>query len=484
MQDIIYRIKELQEISESLEPKESERNASMDQVWDFSNNFINNLAYVKTFENNHPRKDRFKIDGKAKGLHQILEVYRDEVASKGICAASGGHLGYIPGGGLFGSALGDFLADITNEYAGVSYASPGAVQMENGLIRWMCSIFGYPETAIGNLTSGGSIANLIALTTARDRHKIKGSRIHKSVIYISQQTHHCILKALKIIGLEDIQLRYIELDHFFRMKPDHLSSSIQKDINMGFMPFMIVASAGTTDTGAIDPLNSLADIANKNKLWFHVDAAYGGFFILTDAKKDKFKGIERSDSLVIDPHKGLFLPYGSGAVLIKDKKAALKSHQLSANYMQDVDVVEEDVSPADVSPELSRHFRGMRMWLPLQLHGLKPFKACLEEKLLLTLHSRELLLKAGFRIGPEPDLSVTYFWYEPKRMDSNAFNKALLHRIHEDGQFFMSSTLIENLFVIRLAIFSFRTKLREIDLAIETVRKCLSLTLEDLEHQK
>ena len=484
MQDIIRRIKELQGISESLEPKESDRNSSMDRVWDFSNSFIKNLANVKTYEKSKPQKDKFKIDGEAKDLNRILEIYRDEVASKGICASSGGHLGYVPGGGLFGSALGDFLADISNEYAGVAYASPGAVQMENELIRWMCSIFGYPETAVGNLTSGGSIANLIALTTARDKHKIKGSRINKSVIYLSQQTHHCILKALKIIGLEDIQLRYIELDHSFRMKPDHLSSTIQKDLNEGLNPFMVIASAGTTDTGAIDPLNPIADITKKHKLWFHVDAAYGGFFILTETKKVKFKGIERSDSLVIDPHKGLFLPYGSGAVLIKDKKATLNSHQLSASYMQDADAIGAEVSPADVSPELSRHFRGMRMWLPLQLHGLNPFQACLEEKLLLTTYSRELLKDAGFRIGPKPDLSVTYFWYESISMDSNDFNKALLQRIHEDGQFFMSSTLIKDKFVIRLAIFSFRTKLREIELAIETVKRCLSQTLDDHKEQK
>ena len=143
-----------------------------------------------------------------------------------------------------------------------------------------------------------------------------------------------------------------------------------------------------------------------------------------------------------------------------------------------VDDPESIISPADVSPELSRHFRGMRMWLPLQLHGLKPFQACLEEKLLLTVYARKLLKKSGFQIGPEPDLSVTYFWYKTEATDMNEFNKYLLDRIHEDGQFFMSSTLIEDKFVIRLAIFSFRTKRREIELALKTLKKCLELTLD------
>ena len=241
-------------------------------------------------------------------LDEIIGVFENEVSGKGINAASGGHLGYIPGGGIFSASLADMMVDISNEYAGMYFASPGGVTMENELIKWMSSIFGYPETAVGNLTSGGSIANLIALTSARDHHQIKGDKIGKSVIYLSEQTHHCIHKALKIIGLEDVILRYIQVDARSRMRPEDLNQQIHEDKTKGLNPFMIVASAGTTDTGAIDPLDIIADISQTNDLWLHIDAAYGGFFILTDLKKDLFNGIERSDSLVVDPHKGLFLP--------------------------------------------------------------------------------------------------------------------------------------------------------------------------------
>ncbi len=476
MPDLIHDIKQLQLISEELEPTESNRDHYFNLIRGFANHFINSLSTAKAFDQSTVNEMLFRIDGKTKKLPELIDIFKNEVSSKGINAASGGHLGYIPGGGIFTASLADLMADISNEYAGIHFASPGGVTMENELIRWMASIFSYPETAIGNLTSGGSIANLIALTAARDHHQIKGAKIEKSVLYLSEQTHHCIHKALKIIGLEDIILRYVETDDRSRIDPVHLNHKILEDKSNGLTPFLVVASAGTTDTGAIDPLNAIADITKKNQLWLHVDAAYGGFFILTDLKKNLFKGIERSDSLVVDPHKGLFLPYGIGAVLIKNKKAIYHSHHATAHYMQDALEDDGPINPADVSPELTKHFRGMRMWLPLQLHGIKPFTACLEEKILLTSYIRKHLLKVGFQLGPDPDLSVTYFWFEPEKTDTNVFNKKLLAFIHEDGRYFFSSTQIKDRFVIRVAILSFRTKLREVDLALKMINTCLDKT--------
>ena len=476
MQDLIDEIKQLQLNSQELEPTESNRGHYFDLIRNFANHFINSLSNEKAYKQSTVNEKLFRIDGETKKLAEIITIFQNEVSGKGINAASGGHLGYIPGGGIFSSSLADMMVDISNEYTGMYFASPGGVTMENELIRWMSSIFGYPETTVGNLTSGGSIANLIAMTSARDHHQIKGDKIEKSVIYLSEQTHHCIHKALKIIGLEDVILRYIQVDDRSRMSPKDLNQHVQEDKAKGLIPFMIIASAGTTDTGAIDPLNLIAEISQANHLWLHVDAAYGGFFILTDLKKDLFKGIERSDSLVVDPHKGLFLPYGIGAVLIKNKKAVYHSHHATAHYMQDALEDEGPINPADVSPELTRHFRGMRMWLPLQLHGIKPFAACLEEKVLLTTYIRKHLLQAGFQLGPDPDLSVTYFWFEPKKTDANAFNRKLLSLMHEDGRYFFSSTQIKDRFVIRVAILSFRTKLREVDLALKMINTCLDKT--------
>jgi len=372
--------------------------------------------------------------------------------------------------------MADYLAAVTNEYSGMYYASPGAFNVENELLVWMKSIFGYPESAVGNLTSGGSVANLIALTSARDAHGIKGSKIEKSVLYLSPQVHHCIQKALRIIGLEDLIIRYVDLDDRSRVDVHNLEQRILSDIKNGLEPFMVIASAGTTDTGAVDPLWDIGKLAQKHDLWYHVDAAYGGFFILSKDKRHLFKGIELSDSMVVDPHKSLFLSYGLGAVLIKDREAVFHSHHYTANYMQDAIGSDMPVNPADVSPELSKHFRGLRLWLPLQLHGIRPFVAALDEKLLLTTYFRAKLADLGFELGPEPDLTVSYFWFPASDVDENRFNQKLLQFIHEDGRVFLSSTMIVQRFVIRLAILSFRSKMSTIDTALEMIDCCLLQT--------
>ena len=274
----------------------------------------------------------------------------------------------------------------------------------------------------------------------------------------------------------DVIVRKVELDEFHKINTEKLDHLIKTDFNSGLNPFLVIASAGTTDTGAVDPLDKIATISKKYDLWFHIDGAYGGFFILVDDKKELFKGIEKADSLVIDPHKSLFLPYGLGAVLIKDKKSVYQSHHYLANYMQDA-YNDDIVNPADVSPELTKHFRGLRMWLPLQLHGIEPFKACLEEKLLLTDYFRIKLKDLGFNLGPIPDLSVSYFWYPTtKDIDTNMFNKKLNMVIQNNGNIFLSSTVINDLFVIRIALLSFRTKKETIDNAIDTIADSLSKT--------
>ena len=265
MNELVQKIQELQQISNALEPTEQQRKHYFDQCKKFANDFINSLTTKKAFNQAEIDVNTFTIGKKNKNLAEIIHTYDKEVANKGINAASGNHLGYIPGGGIFSASLAMYSLEFSNEYAGMHFASPGGVAMEHELIRWMSSIFGYPETSIGNLTSGGSIANLIALTSARDKHNIKGSEIEKSVIYLSEQTHHCIQKALRIIGLEDIIIRYVKIDHRSKMITTDLSRLIAKDISRGLTPFLVVASAGTTDTGAIDPLEEIAEICQDTQ---------------------------------------------------------------------------------------------------------------------------------------------------------------------------------------------------------------------------
>ena len=469
-EELLLKLTELNKSSQLLETPEPERLEMIDTVTDYANQFIAGLSTVKAFQDKEATS--LEITNQKRSLSDLLDLYQKQVAETGINAASGKHLGYIPGGGVFTAALADFIAAITNPFASVHYASPGAATIENEVINWLKTVFSFPENSVGCLSSGGSISTLIAFTAARDHHKVKNEFIKKYVVYLSEQVHHSTQKALRIIGLEDIVIRYISLDADHKIKTDSLEELIQKDIAAGLQPFMVVATAGTTNTGAVDPLDEIAGIAKNYKMWFHVDAAYGGFFIMT-SKKELYKGIEKADSMIIDPHKGLFLPYGVGAVLIKDSAAVLHSNYYTANYMQDGAQEEMLKSPANVSPELTKHFRGLRVWLPLQMHGIEPFIACLEEKLLLVHYFRNQLADLGFCLGPEPDLSISYFWY-PFETDVDEKNKQLMDAIHADGSVFLSSSTIDNRFVIRIAILAFRTKKETVDEAVEMIQRCLA----------
>ncbi|MCB0546626.1 MAG: aminotransferase class V-fold PLP-dependent enzyme [Phaeodactylibacter sp.] len=465
------KIQHLERISRQLEPTQEQREEWNAQVQAYADDFINHIETLHAYDE-PPQNGRlsFTIGEEGKSLEPLLAEIRAKVDRAGINPASGGHLGYVPGGGIFPAALGDYLAAATNRYSGLFFANPGAVRIENELIRWMCEMVGYPPKSLGNLASGGSIANLIAITTARDFKGIRATRVEKAVVYLTQQVHHCVQKALRIAGLGDAIIRYIPVDGHFRMDTKRLHQQLERDRFQGLMPFLVVGSAGTTDTGAVDPLDEIANLAEQFGLWFHVDAAYGGFFLLVEELKEKFRGIERSDSVAIDPHKGLFLPYGLGAVLIKNVEAQYNAHYYKANYMQDAQQDWEEASPADLSPELTKHFRGLRMWLPLQLLGLKPFRAALEEKVLLCRYFYHKVQEAGFEVGPEPDLSIMIFRYKTRHEDCTRFNEQLVEYVRRDGRVFLSSTTIDGEYWIRLAVLSFRTHKREISLCLDILR--------------
>lgn len=463
-------IKLLEEQSVELSPDKDERKALREDVLALTEGFLEELLTSPAFGSDETGKRTYEkplLDQESWAA--ILSKVQDELELPGINAASGRHLGYIPGGGIYLGALGDYIAAVYNKYQGVFFASPGGVRMENQLIHWMAKLIGYPEGAAGNLTSGGSIANLTAVVTARDAHQIKGKDIERTVIYVSQQMHHCLNKAFRIAGMQEAIIRQLPLDDHFKIKPQALENQIKEDRTSGLKPWLIIASAGTTDTGVIDPLEEIGVIAQKHDCWYHVDGAYGGFFLLSDEVKDQLKGIELSDSVVMDPHKSMFIPYGLGAVLIKDKRKLYQSHYYEANYMQDT-LEAEEISPADLSPELTKHFRALRMWLPIKLYGLTPFKACLTEKIYLARYFHQQISKRhGFEVGPFPDLSVVYFRYIPLTGNANDFNERLIKLIMDDGRIFLSSTVLHGHFVIRCAVVSFRTHLADIDLALNMI---------------
>lgn len=479
-------IKELEKEARKLEPDFKERINMTAKVMHYGQSFLEDLPNKKAFEETENRSSdllNHPFTEHPSELKDLLNLIETEVDAAGLNPASGRHMGYIPGGGIYPSALADFMAAVSNRYAGVFFSSPGAVRIENMCIRWMCDLIGYPDNSGGNLSSGGSIANLTGLVTARDNSGITSKDFDKAVIYTTRQVHHCVIKAIKYAGLSDATIRTVEMDSYYRMKPQKLQEKIEEDKKEGLIPLIIFASAGTTDLGAVDPLQDIAVIAEEHNIWFHVDAAYGGFFLLTEQGKQKMKGIDKADSVTIDPHKGLFLPYGSGALLVRDVQKLYDSQHMTANYLQDTLSATEEFSPADLSPELSKHFRGLRMWLPLKLFGVKPFRAALNEKLALTKYFyREVQTIEGIEVGPEPELSVMFFRYLPSQENTgaNEFNKELVNALHKDGRVFLSSTNIEDTVYLRLAVLSFRTHLEDIDMTLELLQEKISTVKSNL----
>ncbi len=474
---LLDRIRQLERAARPLEPGARRRKRLRGAVVASAERFLRQVATVKGYIETEDKGIGLldcPIGTQGIPIENAIELLEEHVVRPGASTLSGAHLAYIPGGGIYHSALGDYFAAVTNKYASVFFTGPGPVRMENMLIRWTADLVGYPASAGGNIASGGSIATLTAIATARDAHGLRCGDYASAVVYLTDQAHHCIEKALRIAGMREVHHRFIPMDDRFRMRADALEQAIAADRKQGLTPWLIIAAAGTTDTGAVDPLDAIGAIAERERCWFHVDAAYGGFFLLTEHGRQALKGIERSDSVVLDPHKGLFLPYGSGIVVVRDIKALAAAHEHSGHYMQDALREPGEVSPADMSPELSKHFRALRMWLPLVLLGTKPFEAALDEKLLLARYFYQEIQALGFEVGPSPDLSiVTYRWVPPGADvgHANQINQAIIEGARRDGRVFLSSTMLDGRFTLRLAVLAFRTHRRTIDLALRVLRE-------------
>jgi glutamate/tyrosine decarboxylase-like PLP-dependent enzyme len=471
---MLKKIAQLEQASAGLDPSAVERSDMLKQTVAYAESFLNSLPGLKAFiaEDGHSKQLIQPFSESPGNFAVLIQLLGDAVDHEGINAASGGQMGYIPGGGMYPSALGDFLADVFNRYAGISFASPGAVKMEQQLVRWMIDIVGYSATAGGDLTSGGSIANLTAIVAARETMGVRARDVENSCVYITADTHHCIDKSLRAAGLAECNKRLVPMDAKFRMDVAALENLILKDKAAGLQPWLIVASAGTTDAGAVDPMERIAELAEKHDIWMHVDAAYGGFFLLCEEGREVLRGLNKAHSIVLDPHKGMFLPYGSGAVLVRDVTWLARSQSYEADYMQDARTVEGDYSPADLSLELTRPFRGLRFWLPLKLFGVAPFRAALAEKIWLARYFHEQLDKIpGWEMGPYPELSVVTFRYIPQQGDADVLNERLVEAVREDGRVFISSTQINGNFVLRLAVLHFRTHLDRVNYVLEFLKR-------------
>jgi aromatic-L-amino-acid decarboxylase len=415
----------------------------------------------------------FRQPAPAEGTRDFDEVLRliGEAASKGFETAGPGYLAYIPGGGLFSAAVADFLATGVNRFVNVWHAAPVFAQIEATVIRWLCDLFGYPEAAGGILTSGGSMANFSAIVTAR--RALLPENFLRGTLYVSGQTHASVAKSAVLAGFPPGNVRAVPTTPELRIDVAALRDMVKRDRDEGRTPFCLVGNAGTTNTGAVDPLDELGSVARDEGLWFHVDGAYGAFFQLTERGRSLFRGIDAADSITLDPHKGMFLPYGTGCLLVRDRSRLREAHQVGADYLQDLAPEDEIPNFSDYSPELSRDFRGLRVWLPVKLHGLGAFRAALNEKLDLATFLYEGLQDVpDLEVPWEPELSVVAFRIRSQRgSKGDERTRRLLELINESKRVFLSSTLIDGRFTIRACIVSHRTHRDRVEEALQIIRE-------------
>ena len=404
---------------------------------------------------------------------ELLQTLFHTAIPRSFNCAGPGYLAYVPGGGIFHAAVADLISDAVNRYVGVWAASPGLAQLEANVVRWLCDIMGYPPSAGGFLTTGGSLANFSAIFTAR-RERLPENFL-SGTLYTSSQTHHSVQKAALLAGFPAHNVREIPTDEHFRIRPDALQQHIEADRQAGLTPFLILGNAGTTNTGAVDDLTVLADIARQQELWLHVDAAYGGFFMLTRRGRARLGGIERADSITLDPHKGLFLPFGTGSLLVREREALKRAHQgEAAAYLPGMQDDPDCVDFCQISPELSRDFRGLRVWLPLKLHGIQPFRQALDEKLdLAAWATAELKKIPGIEIVAEPQLSIVAFRLNRPGLDTptlNALNHTWLQAINARKRVLLTGTMLGDRFAVRICALCFRTHQDRLEMCLEDIR--------------
>jgi len=407
---------------------------------------------------------------------ELLDFLFDEAIPRSLNTASPGYFAYINGNAVFESALASFINDSVNRYMGVYAAGPVMAKIEANVVEWFAQIIGYPPESGGFLTSGGSLANLTGVVTAR-RERLPQSFLG-GTIYASDQVHHSVVKAAIMAGFPAESVRSLPSDDRYRLRPDTVLDAVQADRDDGWLPFLVVASAGTTNSGAVDPLDDLADLCEREHLWLHVDASYGGFFALTERGNRVLRGLGRADSVVLDPHKSLFVPYGVGSLLVRDGGALRRAHSASADYMPPLQDEPDLVDFCQISPELSREFRGLKVWLPLKRHGIGPYRDALQEKFELTDWITARLREIDdVEIVAEPQLTILAWRLKLPGLSEGELddlNQRLIARINARRRVYLTDTRLDGCFVIRICVLPLRAHADRMRMAMEDIRAAIT----------
>ena len=408
--------------------------------------------------------------------------------------------GYVASPAAPVGALADFIASALNQNVTSWRSAPAATEIERTVVRWLATLIGYGDNAHGLLTSGGSMANLTALFTAC-RTKLRASAPSRkglwnmgapATVYVSDQTHHSIAKAADVLGLGREQVRVVKTDEHFRMDVRNLREQIESDTENGLRPFCIVASAGTVNTGAVDPLAGVARVAREHALWFHIDGAYGAPAALDPNKRHLFSGIEAADSVSLDPHKWLYAPLGCGCLLFRDPAKVRAAWSVEeADYIRVYEETEDEAFAFwDYGTELSRPFRALKVWMILRCYGTRRLAAAISENNALAEYFAARVHQAeDFELLAPVELSICCFRYVPAEVRDalsvardeeeraslgarlDEINMRLMHAVQRGGRAYVSNAVLRGRFALRACIVNFRTKREDIDTTLEIIRE-------------
>lgn len=400
-----------------------------------------------------------------------IEKVIEEFEEKALCSMS--HLdhprcfAFVPSPNNFASSLAEFMASSYNIFAGAWLGPSGIATIEIKAIDWLKQLFQLPKTSGGLFVSGGSMANLTALAVAR-HIKLRNNPTNATV-YFSDQTHSSVPKGLKILGFQPYQIRTLDSDNQLRLSVEDLSKKIDEDRRRGLVPFCVVANAGTTNAGAVDPLPELVDFCKEQGLWLHVDGAYGGAIALTERGKETLKGIEKADSITIDPHKWMFQPYEIGCLLVRDSFHLKEAFKVTAEYLDVLENNGEQTNFCDHGVQLTRGFRALKFWMSLKTFGLKNMRAAIDKGIDNAILVQQLLEKDDcWEVITPATNGVINFRYKADEPLPENFHNHLSREIIMDGFSMITPTRIGEQQVLRICAINPRTTAQDFE---ETLRR-------------
>jgi aromatic-L-amino-acid decarboxylase len=414
-------------------------------------------------------------------FEQLVDTLRENVFPYHAREPHPGFLAYVPSCPTFPALLGDWIATGYNFFAGVWPVAAGPNQIEMVVLEWFREWMGLPVGSSGLLTSGGSGANLTALVAARHAAVENGADIRKLVVYTSAQAHSSVVRAAWIAGISRDNVHVAEMDELFRIDLKSLERVVAADRNAGLEPFVVVASAGTTNTGSVDPLHEIADFCEREKLWMHIDAAYAGFAALTSEGEKMLSGIERADSLTLDPHKWLFVPFECGCLMVRDPAKLEGAFRIMPEYLRDVEPGEEEVNFADRGEQLTRYSRALKIWMSVSYFGTAAITDAIQGAMDRARLMQSLVQgSANFETLCEAQFGIFCFRARPGSVadsELDALNERINTRVVAGGRYLISSTRLRGQFSLRICTLGFRTTEADIRDLFSTLEQALSAEL-------